>query len=405
MAGDRDTNAPGQLRGEAEIEPEDAGEGGVHAIPVERSEEERGERDRERGAEARLEAALHEAAAEQLLGDPRCEADPHKREQERATPYAGERPVELRKHAVLAQPGNLEHAVEPVARRDGAEYQERLPSPAEGARREPQPHAERRRPEGRTSDRNGEQEDLDPEALERQRLGGRRAAGQRQVARREARDRAEREQGQGLGNASAFHRPEATRPAADAWYTTVVADSLAPAFLVAMPQLLDPNFRRSVVLLIHHDAEGTFGVVLNRPTELTATDLCTTLELEWCGDPDKEVGWGGPVQPQTGWMLFDAQATLGSGDVKDVAEGIGFAGSLDVLRALAQDPPEDLQLLLGYAGWGPGQLENELAEGAWLLVPVSRDAIFEVEPGSMWEHVVRSLGIEPSTLVATRGIH
>jgi len=184
-----------------------------------------------------------------------------------------------------------------------------------------------------------------------------------------------------------------------------VADSLAPAFLVAMPQLLDPNFRRAVVLLVHHDAEGTFGVVLNRPTDLSATDLCTTLELEWCGARGKGVSWGGPVQPQTGWMVFDAGAALGAGEVKDVAEGVGFAGSLDVLRVLAQDPPDDLQLLLGYAGWGPGQLENELAEGAWLLAPVSRDAIFDVEPDAMWEHVVRSLGIEPSTLVATRDIH
>jgi putative transcriptional regulator len=184
-----------------------------------------------------------------------------------------------------------------------------------------------------------------------------------------------------------------------------VADSLAPTFLVAMPQLLDPNFRRAVVLLVHHDADGTFGVVLNRPTELTATDLCTTLRIGWRGEPEKEIGWGGPVQPQTGWMLFGEEAVGDSDDVKPVGDGIGFAGSLEVLRRLAEDPPEELQLLLGYAGWGPGQLESELSEGAWLLAPVSRDVVFEVDADSMWEHVVRSLGIEPSTLVATRGVH
>jgi putative transcriptional regulator len=172
-----------------------------------------------------------------------------------------------------------------------------------------------------------------------------------------------------------------------------------------MPQLLDPNFRRTVVLLIHHDADGTFGVVLNRPTELTATDLCTTLRIGWRGEPEKEIGWGGPVQPQTGWMLFGEEALLGSDDVKPVGDGIGFAGSLEVLRRIAEDPPQELQLLLGYAGWGPGQLESELSDGAWLLAPVSRDVVFEVEPADMWEHVVRSLGIEPSTLVATRGVH
>jgi putative transcriptional regulator len=184
-----------------------------------------------------------------------------------------------------------------------------------------------------------------------------------------------------------------------------VAESLAPAFLIAMPQLLDPNFRRTVVLLVHHDADGTFGVVLNRRTELTATDLCTTLEIAWRGEPEKGIGWGGPVQPQTGWMLFAEEAALGAGDVKPVGDGIAFAGSIDVLRHLAAEPPEELQLLLGYAGWGPGQLESELAEGAWLLAPVSRAVVFDVEPAAMWEHVVRSLGIEPSTLVATRGIH
>lgn len=185
----------------------------------------------------------------------------------------------------------------------------------------------------------------------------------------------------------------------------MVAESLAPTFLVAMPQLLDPNFRRAVVLLVHHDADGTFGVVLNRPTELTATDLCSTLRIGWHGEPEKEIGWGGPVQPQTGWMLFDEEAVVGSSDVKPVGDGIGFAGSLEVLRRLAEDPPPELHLLLGYAGWGPGQLESELSEGAWLLAPVSRDVVFEVEAAAMWEHVVRSLGIEPSTLVATRGIH
>jgi putative transcriptional regulator len=184
-----------------------------------------------------------------------------------------------------------------------------------------------------------------------------------------------------------------------------VAESLAPTFLVAMPQLLDPNFKRAVVLLIHHDAEGTFGVVQNRPSDLTATDLCTTLQIGWRGEPEKEIGWGGPVQPQTGWMLFAEESVFASDDVKPVGDGIAFAGSLEVLRELADDPPEDLRLLLGYAGWGPGQLENELTEGAWLLAPVTREVVFDVAPDAMWECVVRGLGIEPSTLIATRGVH
>lgn len=182
--------------------------------------------------------------------------------------------------------------------------------------------------------------------------------------------------------------------------------SLAPTFLVAMPQLLDPNFRRAVVLLVHHDEDGTFGIVLNRSTEITAPGLCATLDIAWHGAQAEPIGWGGPVQPQTGWVLFDDESDLGYGDdVKCVADRVQFAGSLDVLRRIAVAPPQRLRLLLGYAGWGPGQLEMELAEGAWLLAPVSREVVFDVDTAQMWDHVLRSMGIEPATLIATRGVH
>jgi len=186
----------------------------------------------------------------------------------------------------------------------------------------------------------------------------------------------------------------------------VSESTLASSLLVAMPQLQDPNFHRSVVLLIHHDGDGTFGVVVNRATDITAPALCATLEIEWRGDPDREIYWGGPVQPHTGWVLFDGEMpALGSEEVSHIACGISFAGSLEVLRRVASAPPPHVRVLLGYAGWGPGQLENELAEGAWITAPVSNEVIFDVEPESMWEHVVRSLGIEPATLIATRGVH
>jgi len=186
----------------------------------------------------------------------------------------------------------------------------------------------------------------------------------------------------------------------------VSGSSLAPSLLVAMPQLLDPNFERAVVLLVHHDENGTFGVVLNRATELNAPSLCATLEIEWNGRPDDVIDWGGPVQPQTGWVIFgdDVAAAVGS-EATAVADGVFFAGSLDVLRQVAAHPPERVRLLLGYAGWGPGQLEDELAEGAWLSAPVSSEIVFEVEPETMWARVLRDLGIEPATLVPSRGVH
>jgi putative transcriptional regulator len=184
-----------------------------------------------------------------------------------------------------------------------------------------------------------------------------------------------------------------------------VPDSLAPTLLVAMPQLLDPNFRRTVVLLIHHDAEGTFGVVLNRTTEIRAAQLCESIEVDWHGDPDAEIHWGGPVQPQTGWVLFEEGDGDEDEDVREVVPGVRFAGSLAVLRRMASEPPNRLRILLGYAGWGPGQLESELAQGAWLVAPASASVVFSDDPQQMWSEVVRSLGIEPATLIPSRGVH
>ena len=173
-----------------------------------------------------------------------------------------------------------------------------------------------------------------------------------------------------------------------------------------MPQLLDPNFHRAVVLLVHHDSDGTFGVVINRMTEITADTLCESIDLPWRGDPEEEICWGGPVQPQTGWVVFgEAGGWERTDDVRTLADGVHFAGSLDVLRQVASNPPDDLRLLLGYAGWGPGQLEDELAEGAWLVAPLLNQVVFDVPFHDMWAYTVRSLGIEPATLVASRGVH
>ena len=171
-----------------------------------------------------------------------------------------------------------------------------------------------------------------------------------------------------------------------------------------MPQLLDPNFHRAVVLLIHNDDEGTFGVVLNRATEILAPQLCRSIDIEWGGDPAAVVNWGGPVQPQTGWVLFDGDAGSDD-DSRSIDEEIRFAGSLEVLRDLASQPPEHLRVLLGYAGWGPGQLESELTQGAWLIAPFDPATLFEVEANAMWGHVVRGLGVEPAMLIAGKGIH
>ena len=172
-----------------------------------------------------------------------------------------------------------------------------------------------------------------------------------------------------------------------------------------MPQLEDPNFHRSVVQIVHHDEQGTFGLVVNRGSGLRAGALCDSLDLEWNGDRELEVGIGGPVQPNTGWLLYGEGALADVPDAKPVAEGIHFAGSLEALRRIGARPPGRVRLFLGYAGWGPGQLEMELAQGAWLLVPTTASVVFAGCGDEVWRRVLHDLGVDPATLVPTPGIH
>jgi len=185
----------------------------------------------------------------------------------------------------------------------------------------------------------------------------------------------------------------------------VPKSSLAPTLLVAMPDLVDPNFRRTVVLLVHHDPDGSVGLVLNRPTDVSASDLCETLGIGWRGEDEGTIHWGGPVQPNTGWVVAGDDVLADVAEVTAVAPHVHFAGSLEALRRVADLPPAQLRLFLGYAGWAPGQLEGELAQGAWVVAPLSLQALFEVEAERLWEHVWRLLGIDPATVVSTPGIH
>ncbi len=184
---------------------------------------------------------------------------------------------------------------------------------------------------------------------------------------------------------------------------------LSSQLLIAMPQLNDPNFKRSVVLLVHHGEGGSFGIVLNRALDLTMSELMQNSGIQWPVGIGS-VGWGGPVQPERGWVVFcdddhPVATAAGEDDVATLRQGVHVTGSLEMLRSVASHPPTAVRLFLGYAGWGAEQLESELAEGAWLLAPLRREVVFETAEGDMWEAVVRGLGIDPTALVPARGIH
>ena len=186
---------------------------------------------------------------------------------------------------------------------------------------------------------------------------------------------------------------------------TSSVQSLAPVLLLSMPQLADPNFHRSVVLLCEHGTEGAFGLILNRPTETPATEVVRLgLDLPPVLPDALRLWIGGPVEPQRGWILLREQPA--DADAVRVCEGVYLSTSADLLRRLlAASPASDARLLTGYAGWGPGQLDAELSASAWLMADVDVDIVFQTAPDRMWEAAIRRLGADPSSLQMSHGVH
>jgi putative transcriptional regulator len=180
------------------------------------------------------------------------------------------------------------------------------------------------------------------------------------------------------------------------------SNSLAPTLLVAMPQLQDPNFHRSVVLLCEHADEGAMGLVINQATETLASDI-VHLDPPPQEDSGIVVCIGGPVDPGRGWLLLADDF----GDAIEVSPGLYLSASRDLLRRVIEgkDMAQRCRFLIGYAGWGPKQLDRELAASAWLTVPVDKQFLFETPSEDLWELTIRRLGINPTALAMGPGVH
>jgi putative transcriptional regulator len=182
--------------------------------------------------------------------------------------------------------------------------------------------------------------------------------------------------------------------------------SLAPALLLSMPQLVDPNFNRTVVLLCKHNEEGAFGLVMNRPL-VTSGRVIVNLDPPVSTERELEVWLGGPVEPERSCMLVagrpDEHQVFGGWPI---ADGLFLSTSPDLLRRLLEPvPPPEARLIVGYSGWGPGQLEAELQESSWLLSDVDCDLLFNTPSDQMWERAIRRLGADPAALHVSRGVH
>ena len=182
-----------------------------------------------------------------------------------------------------------------------------------------------------------------------------------------------------------------------------MTDAFQPTLLVSMPQLQDPNFARAVVLLCDYLPDGAFGLVLNRPTDLPASTM-VKLEPAVADGNALPLCIGGPVEPDRGWILLAEPPD--EPEYRTICDGVYLSTSPVLLRrVLSTSPPPRARVLAGYAGWGPGQLDAELAESAWLIGKIDLDLIFDVEPERMWETAIRRMGADPSNLQRSHGVH
>ncbi|MGE5476355.1 MAG: YqgE/AlgH family protein [Bacteroidales bacterium] len=186
--------------------------------------------------------------------------------------------------------------------------------------------------------------------------------------------------------------------------TQKISGYLAGQLLIAMPQMSDPRFARSVVYLCAHSAEGAMGIMVNRLFDgLSFPELLEQLDIPTTPECDQiRVHFGGPVEGGRGFVLH-SDDYMHDSSLK-VSEGVALTATVDVLRAIAEGGgPRKCLLALGYAGWSPGQLDSEIRENAWLNVSADERLLFDTDLGAKWEAAIHKLGIDFATLSADAG--
>jgi putative transcriptional regulator len=183
-------------------------------------------------------------------------------------------------------------------------------------------------------------------------------------------------------------------------------------FLLAMPGMADQRFARSVVYICAHSSEGAMGLIINQPArKITFPDLLQQLELlepeELIRLPDPaekmQVLKGGPVETGRGFVLHSSDFFIDNSTLT-IDDAVSLTATVDILRAIARGHgPQQAVLALGYAGWSPGQLEEEIQQNGWLNVPADPSLLFDRDVDSKWGRAIRLLGIDPAMLSGEAG--
>jgi putative transcriptional regulator len=182
------------------------------------------------------------------------------------------------------------------------------------------------------------------------------------------------------------------------------ATYLTNQFIIAMPNLADPNFSHTVAFLCQHNGDGALGIVINRPTDMKLGEIFKQMDITVTAPAAAEtpVFAGGPVQQERGFVVHtsggDWNATMA------VSETISLTTSRDVLEAIAAGKgPEQYLIALGYAGWGAGQLEKEIMDNSWLNTPCGKQILFDTPVNLRWSAAASQIGIDINQLTTPAG--
>ena len=181
-------------------------------------------------------------------------------------------------------------------------------------------------------------------------------------------------------------------------------DSFENQLLIAMPNLDDSYFNKTVTYICEHNAEGAMGLIINLPINVTLNELLTQIDEDKIDSPelDQQVLTGGPVSQDRGFVLHSTQGGWNSSLA--LTKDVMITTSKDILMALGTaGAPEKFMVTLGYAGWGPGQLEEEIKANSWLLTPADGDIIFNTPIEQRWKKATERLGIDMAHLSSEVG--
>jgi len=175
----------------------------------------------------------------------------------------------------------------------------------------------------------------------------------------------------------------------------MTGNQLTNHFLIAMPGLTDDNFNQAVTYLCEHDENGTFGIIINRESDITMNEVMQQMQIPYSTEQQDNtlVLTGGPVQSNRGFILHRPTGNWDSSLI--VTDTIALTTSRDILEAIAEDRgPDNNIIALGYAGWGPGQLEQEMAANTWLSCPAEQQIIFETPVEKRWQAAADLIGVD-----------